>query len=164
SSPMTADIVPAARSVAVFVELEEWGMSGAASRFRFVDFFVRWLFTFVVIAAFYNPTGYSYVDWLLVADSEYAPVKMFIGLTLLLLLWFIYRMTMRAMKSLGVLLGWLVFGVSVWALDNLGVRPRTLSFFFVLCEACLAAWLAFGMSLVLLRQHVSGIVTSNDEH
>lgn len=138
-------------------------MAGAAPRFRFIDFTVRWLFTFALMTAIYNPTGYSYVDWLLVPGSEYVPVKIFIGLSLLLLLWFIFAMAMRAMKSWGVFLGWLFFGSAAWAMDNQGLLPRSLPFLFVLGQAGLAAWLAAGMSLVLLRQHVSGHVTAVDE-
>lgn len=138
-------------------------MAGAAARFRLVDFTVRWLFTFALLTAIYNPTGYSYVDWLLVADSEYIPVKVFVGLSLLLLLWFIFAMALRAMKGWGIFLGWLFFGAAAWALESQGLLPRSLSFLFVLGQAGTAAWLAAGMSLVLLRQQVSGHVTAVDE-
>lgn len=138
-------------------------MAGAAPRFRFVDFVLRWLFVFALLTAIYNPTGYCYVDWLLVADSEYVPVKAFIGLSLLLLLWFIFAMAMRSMKGWGVFLGWLFFGSLAWALDNQGLLPRSLNFLFVIGQAWLAAWLAAGLALTPLRQQVSGHVTAVDE-
>jgi hypothetical protein len=138
-------------------------MAGAAPRFRLIDFLVRWLFTFALLTAIYNPTGYSYVDWLLVPGSEYLPVKIFVGLTLALGVWFIYAMALRAMKSWGVLLGALFFGSAAWALENQGLLPRSLTFLFVLGQAGAAAWLAAGMSLVLVRQNVAGHVTAVDE-
>lgn len=135
----------------------------AAPRFRFIDFAVRWLFTFALLVAIYNPTGYSYVDWLLAPDSEYVPVKAFIGLSLALLVWFILAMALRTMKGRGLLLGALFFGSAAWALDSQGLLPRSLSFLFVFGQAGVAAWLAAGMSIVLLRQQVSGHVTAVDE-
>lgn len=135
----------------------------AASRFRFIDFAVRWSFTFALLVAIYNPTGYSYVDWLMVEESEYVAVKAFIGLSLILALWFVFAMALRSMKSRGMLLGALFFGSAAWALDSQGLLPRSLSFLFVLGQAGLAAWLAAGMSVVLLRQQVSGHVTAVDE-
>lgn len=135
----------------------------AAPRFRFIDFTVRWLFTFALLLAIYNPTGYSYVDWLLVPDSEYVPVKAFIGLSMALALWFIFAMALRTMKIRGMLLGALFFGSAAWALDSQGLLPRSLAFLFVLGQSGLAAWLAAGMSIVPLRQQVSGHVTAVDE-
>lgn len=139
-------------------------MAGAAARFRVVDYLVRWLFAFTVLTALYNPTGYCFVDWLRVENSEYLAVKAFVGATLLLLLWFIFAMTWRVMKGRGVFLGLLTFAMGVGALDNLGLRPGSFVAFFVLFQACLAAWLAVGLSIVLVRQNVAGLVTSSDEH
>lgn len=138
-------------------------MAGAAARFRLVDFTVRWLFIFALLTGIYNPTGYSYVAWLFVPDSEYVPVKIFIGLTLALLVWFIYSMAMRSMKFWGAALGVAFFTSAAWALDNQGLLPRSLPFLIVLGQAGIAAWLAAGLAVTPLRQYVSGHVTAVDE-
>lgn len=138
-------------------------MAGAAARFRFVDFLIRWLFIFGLLVATYNPTGYSYVHWLLVADSEYIPVKIFVGLILALLLWFIWRMVMRTMRGLGAMLGVLFFSSLTWMLESQGLFPRSLPVIFVLLQAWVSAWFAVGLSIVLFRQHIAGHVTAVDE-
>lgn len=138
-------------------------MAGAAARFRIVDFVVRWLFSFSLIVAIYNPTGYSYVGWLLVEDSHYVPVKIFVGLTLGLLVWFLYAMAIRSMKRWGVWLGFLFFTSLTWALENRGWLPHNTDFLFVLVESAAAAWLAAGLSVTPLRQHISGHVHAVDE-
>lgn len=138
-------------------------MAGAAAPYRWVDFITRWLFVFALLLGVYNPTGYCYVAWLLVPDSEFVPVKIFIGLTVALLLWFIYGMAMRSMKRWGVILGVAFFASAAWALENQGLLPRSLPVWIVLIQAGVAAWLAAGLAVTPLRQYVSGHVTAVDE-
>lgn len=139
-------------------------MAGAAARYRVVDFLLRWLFIFGLMTAFYNPTGYSYVHWLQVPDSEYVPVKLFVGLSMLSLLWLINAMTLRVVHRRGVAVGVVVLTAAAWALDNLGLFPRSGMALMVFAQAALAAWHAFGLSLVFIRQQASGLVMSSDEH
>lgn len=139
-------------------------MAGATARFRFIDFFVRWLFIFSLSVAIYNPTGYSYVDWLLIPDSEYVPLKIFIGLSLASLLWFIHAMSLRVLSRRGFLVGAVMLTAAAWALDNLGLLPRSTMFLTVLMQAGFAAWHAVGLSLAFVRQQASGLVISSDEH
>lgn len=139
-------------------------MAGAAARFRPVDFIVRWLFAFALLTAFYNPTGYSYVEWLLVPGSEYIAVKIFIGLTMLSVLWFMIAMCLRAMGSVSIRVAVVFFACAAWALHNLGLLPQSWLFLSVLGQAGFAGWLAVGLSYVPTRQQISGQVTSSDEH
>ena len=139
-------------------------MAGAPPRFRIVDFLLRWMFTFALMLAIYNPTGYSYVEWLLTPDSEYVPLKIFVGMTMLSALWFLYAMAMRAMQTTGAVVGAVVLASAAWALDNLGLLPRSWMFLVVMGQAGLAAWLAAGLSLVFVRQQASGLLMSSDEH
>ncbi|MGQ9370795.1 DUF6524 family protein [Azospirillum sp. ST 5-10] len=138
-------------------------MAGAAQRFKLSDFVVRWLFLYALITATYNPSGYCYVDWLLSSDTSYLPVKIFIGISLLILYGFILAMVGRAMKGMGVFLAILFFSTLTWALDSQDLLPRTRFGLMLLVEAFLAATLAAGLSLVLVRQQVSGHVTATDE-
>ena len=138
-------------------------MAGAAQRFKFADFFIRWLFLYALITATYNPTGYCYVDWLLDADTTYLPVKIFLGISLLILYGFIFAMVGRAMKGMGFLLSILFFSTLTWALESQDLLPRTRLGLMLLVEAFVAATLAAGLSLVILRQQVSGHVTATDE-
>ncbi len=138
-------------------------MAGKAGGFGFADFVVRFLFIFALLTAIYNPTGYSYVDWLMVPDSPYLAVKVFVGLTLGLVLAFIMAMAHRALKGGGVALALLFFGSLAWALDSQGLLPRAPSVLVVLIQAGAAAGLAAGLSLVIVRQTASGQVTASDE-
>jgi hypothetical protein len=139
-------------------------MAGAAARFRPVDFIVRWLFVFALMTAIYNPTGYSFIDWLLVKDSDYLPLKVFVGATMVLVLWFVYAMVIRVMKNTGIRVGAVTLVMGAWALDNLGLMPRSATILIVLAQAGVAGWLAVGLSMVLVRAQVAGQIHSVDEH
>ncbi|WP_029007087.1 DUF6524 family protein [Azospirillum halopraeferens] len=134
-------------------------MAAAAGRFKLSDFIIRWLFLFAMITATYNPTGYSYVDWLFAADTTYLAVKLFIGMTLIILYGFILGMAGRALKGMGVFLAILFFASLTWALESQDLLPGTRLGLMLLIQAFLAATLAAGLSLAILRQNVAGHTT-----
>lgn len=138
-------------------------MAGGVGRFRVQDYFIRFLFIYALIVATYNPTGYSYVHWLVDAESGYFAVKFVVGLSLLLAHRYIASIAWRAMLRRGVGLTFLFFATAMWALDSQGLLPVDETALILLVEAFVAAGLAMGMSLVLLWQHVSGQVTATIE-
>lgn len=138
-------------------------MAGAAKRFRVQDFVIRFLAIYTLVLGTYNPYGYSYVHWLIDFDAPYFPVKLFVGVSLFLVYRYIYSMTHRALLRGGSLLALLFFVSLGAALYSKDLLPAALSVLVVMIEAAIALWLAAGVSLVLLWQHVSGQVTATPE-
>jgi len=55
----------------------------AGPPFTVVRFGARWCFSAFLLFATYNPTGYSYYDWVTGSDDSYLSVKVVVGLWLL---------------------------------------------------------------------------------
>lgn len=138
-------------------------MAGARPRLRWHDFFVRWLCIFGLLLASYNPTGYSYVDWLLEPDSEIFPVKIFVGVCLLILNLFVYGVALRTLSYDGVVASIMFFSLMTWAGYSLGVRLPTTAMLIMWVQFAVATTMTFGLWLAQLRQHVSGLVTPSEE-
>ena len=79
-------------------------------------FFLRWFLAFALLAATFNPTGYSYVGW--ARDNLNAELPMVVlGGLLLLVGYIIYlRATLRSIGAFGMLLVLAIAGALVWVL------------------------------------------------
>lgn len=138
-------------------------MAGARPRLRWQDFLVRWLFTFGLLLATYNPTGVSYIDWLAEPDSEIFPIKVFVGVCLLILNLFVYGIALRTLSYDGVIASILFFSLMTWAGYSLGVRLPTTAMLIMWVQFAIATTMTFGLWLAQLRQHVSGLLTPSEE-
>lgn len=138
-------------------------MAGGGGRFRPSDYLIRFVCIYALLLATYNPTGYSYADWLVESDFRYFPVKLLVGFALFLVYRYIYAMAYRALLTGGFRLAYLFFASGAVALYSQGLMPENLNIIIVLVEASIAAVLAAGLSLVPLWQHISGQVTATPE-
>lgn len=138
-------------------------MAGAVPRFKWSDFAVRWLFVFALQEATYNPTGYHYIAWLMEPESEYFPVKVFIGVALLIVHIFVTGLALRTLTPIGVLSAIAFFSGLSWAGYSLGVRLPTTALTVMWVQAAIATAIAGGMCLALFRQHISGLITPAEE-
>lgn len=133
-------------------------MSQSSGPFRLGDFITRWLFAFALVSATYNPTGYSYVGWLFDLGAGYFPVKLFIGICLLITYLFAFSLSFRALGWSGFALAGTFFVTLIWALTALGILiPPVL--LIIVVEVILATILAIGISYAIFRQQVSGQAT-----
>ena len=97
--------------------------SNSSGEFTALSFVWRVLFSFVLVLATYNPTGFSYYGWTseAIGAGEFGAVHFFIG-TLILVGWVIlWVATWRALETLGVVLATIVIGAFVWLLIDLGL-------------------------------------------
>ncbi|MBI3453277.1 MAG: hypothetical protein HY057_10740 [Rhodospirillales bacterium] len=58
-------------------------MATYESSFTYITFIVRLLYSLLLVFATYNPTGYSYVDWVLAGGPGFLSVKIAAGVALL---------------------------------------------------------------------------------
>lgn len=129
------------------------------------EFAVRLVAALAMVLATWNPTGYSYADWLegaWSADSMGA-VHAFFGVVLLIGWVILLRATFNSLGLLGLILGGLLLGSTVWLLFDLGVlHGQSASFISWIVLVCLAVLLAIGLSWSYVWKRLTGQVDVED--
>jgi hypothetical protein len=105
----------------------------------------------------YNPSGYSYMNWVLSSTSEFGPIMALTGVALLIA-WIIFlRATFLSMGILGIALGAALFGCLIWLLIDIGLlsldATGALTWIVLLV---LSLILATGMSWSHIRRRLTG--------
>ena len=91
-----------------------------AKDFTTGSFVARWGFAAALVFGTYNPSGYSYIGWLMSEGVTFGPVLAIVGLVLLIA-WIIYlRATLLSLGWLGVSLGAALFAAIIWLLVDIG--------------------------------------------
>ena len=54
------------------------------SKVGFDGFLGRWIFALILVLGTYNPSGFSYIGWLLSENASFGPVMAIVGLLLLI--------------------------------------------------------------------------------
>ncbi len=127
----------------------------ARKEFDFGSFLLRLLFAVLLVFLTYNPTGYSWIDWL---GTDVAMVYKAAGGIVLLIGWIMYlRATWNSLGPVGTLLAAAFFGIIIWLLVEWGL--------FALDDSVVIQWivlvmisgvLAVGMSWSHVRRRLSG--------
>jgi len=128
-----------------------------AKGFSAGSFFARWLFAAVLVFGTYNPTDYSYADWILAESTTFGPIVAIVGIALLIG-WIIFlRATFMSMGWLGISLGAALFGCIIWLFVDLGwlSLDATGAITWVVL-IILSLILATGMSWSHIRRRMSG--------
>jgi len=127
----------------------------ARKDFTLVSFLLRFGFALVLVFLTYNPSGYSWVGWLL---SDNPLVYKVAGGVVLLIGWVMFlRATWRSLGAIGTMLALAFFAVVIWLFHYWG--------FFALDDIATIEWivlfvlsgvLAVGMSWSHVRRKMSG--------
>lgn len=133
------------------------------NRFSFAQFLWRWLFATILVFGTYNPTTYSYVNWLLSSEHSFGPVVALIGV-LLLIGWIIYlRATFLSLGWLGIVLGTALFACVIWLLVDLGLLSlSSTSALSWVALILISLILALGMSWSHIRRQLTGQIDTDD--
>lgn len=121
----------------------------------------RILSVFAVVFLTYNPSGYSYVHWLASGDSGPLPLKIAVGIFLLIVFYVLITVTYSAFRLSGVIVGSitaLVFSVQamVFGLPESGID--TFGDFFVFATYVVLMTLAIVMGFgITWSKFVSGL-------
>lgn len=128
-----------------------------ATEFTAGSFLGRWLFAVALVFGTYNPSGYSYISWVLAEQTEVGPVVAITGLVLLIA-WIIYlRATFLSMGWLGVTLGTALFASIIWLLVDIGwLSLDSTGLITYLALLLLSLILATGMSWSHIRRRLTG--------
>ena len=120
---------------------------------------VRFLIAFVLVFATYNPSGYSYIDWITQTESGPLPLKIFVGVVLFIGWTIFLRATLRSLGGFGIILAIAFFATLLWVLAHWGLLPSgSLEVATYLGLLVIAALLATGMVWSHLRRRMTGQV------
>ncbi|MGZ8216671.1 DUF6524 family protein [Methylomagnum sp.] len=128
-----------------------------------VGFLLRFLMSLILVFATWNPSGWSYVHWLLnmlpnvTAGLAFAGVVLLIGWILFL------HATLDSLGVLGILLAGAFFGTLTWLLFDLGWLSAESGVLSYVALVLIAAVLALGMSWAHVWRRLSGQVEVDDE-
>ena len=128
-------------------------------------FLIRFLFSIALVFLTYNPSGYSYVDWVkdMISSKDNIPLVLLVGVVLIIG-WLVYlRATLRSLGAVGVTLATALFACFVWLMVDLGMLK--LNDFTVIAWVVLtiiSIILAIGMSWSFIRRKISGQVDVDD--
>ena len=132
-------------------------------RFGWDNFALRLGFAIVLVAATYNPSGYSFYHWAIQNLSAFGPEQAVAGIVLLIG-WIIYlRATMRSLGVLGVTLSLGLFAAVIWLLVSWNWispnNPATIEYVILIAFALV---LGLGMSWSYIRRRLSGQLDVDD--
>ena len=135
----------------------------AQARFNAASFLLRWLVAMVLVFATFNPTSYSYFNWVAGLDGGNLPLKALAGVALAILYVIYLRATWRSIGPIGMILAVAFFGAIVWVLIDFGLlspeRPTIMTYILLVI---LATILAVGISWSHIRRRVTGQADIDD--
>ena len=128
-----------------------------ATEFNVGSFFARWIFAVALVFGTYNPSDYSYVNWVLGNDAEFGPVMALVGVALLIA-WIVFlRATLLSLGILGIALGAALFACVIWLLIDVGLlsvdSTSALTWVILLIISFI---LSVGMSWSHIRRRLTG--------
>lgn len=118
---------------------------------------VRWAFALILVAATFNPSGFSYIHWAQTQWQTQMPLVVLAGL-LLLVGYIIYvRATLRAIGAFGIILIAAIFAALVWVGIDYGwlrlENSQAMSWVMILGASIV---LGIGLSWSIIRRRLSG--------
>jgi hypothetical protein len=133
--------------------------SRASREFNLLGFAWRFFASLFLVMVTYNPTQYSYVDWLRAATPEnpMGPEHFVVGIVLLIGWVILLAATQRSLGTFGLLLGGALLGGVVWLLTDIGwLNVSTVSNATWVGLFCVAALLAVGLSWSHVWRRLTG--------
>lgn len=126
-------------------------------------FLGRWVFALILVLGTYNPSGYSYVSWLVNGESGFSPGIVIVGLLLLIGWIFCVKTTFNAIGWLGVTLGAALFAAVIWLLVDIGLISMDATGILTwLSLVVIALILAVGMAWSHVKRRITGQLNVDD--
>jgi len=135
--------------------------SGVKREFDFMSFVWRLISSSVLVVATYNPTQFSYWEWLVKAraaeSSGLGPEHFVVGIVLVIGWVILLAATQRSLGFLGLTLGAALLGGVVWLLVDVGIininEPSDATWIGLICVSIL---LAVGLSWSHVWRRLTG--------
>jgi hypothetical protein len=131
--------------------------------FGVAGFVARWLAALFLVFATYNPSGYSYCDWVADIGGGHWVLKAFVTIILIIAYSTFILATLRSIGLLGVATWALFFGSLVWLMINIGIiQTLTVRSFVTIALIISANIFAVGVSWSYIRLRLSGQADTNN--
>jgi hypothetical protein len=131
-----------------------------AKMFTWASFFIRWLAITALVFATYNPSGYSYLHWLMEWQQEQLALKAAVGFLIAGLFWLMLVAAWLVLRLVGVLLVAAIvlsLMLTVWQLELIPATSASVQF---LLLTMFATALTFAVSYGHIRFRLTGQVQS----
>lgn len=128
------------------------------ARFGFDNFLTRWAFALFLVLVSFNPTRFSYFNWVMTEGTAGPlPFKILVG-ALLATGFIIYlHATFRSVGAGGLMLLVLIFGSAIWSLIAFGLlKLDSASAVTWVLEIVLATIMAIGISWSHVQRRLTG--------
>jgi Family of unknown function (DUF6524) len=133
--------------------------------FGLKDFVWRWVVAIVLVLATYNPSGFSFVHWVLknLGEQDLGALHFLVGIVLLAG-WTVYLVaTSNSLGALGTIIGAALIVGCIWLMVESGlIHPDSTSSIVWLGLLALATLLATGMSWSHIWRRLSGQLEVDD--
>lgn len=118
---------------------------------------LRIFFATILVMTTYNPTTYSYYDWVVYSMNDFDPLVVLAGIVLLIG-WSIYiRATLRSLGAFGLILAFAFFGTILWLIIDRGlVSVNNIDAVTWMVLVIMSFILGIGMSWSFVRRKISG--------
>ena len=140
-------------------------MAKKAARFTAIDYLIRFALALVLVLATYNPTPYSYLDWVMGAlnNSAIDAIHFFLGVVLIIGWFMLIRATLNSLGGTGLVLGVALISTLVWLLYDIGLlEGSSLSFVTWITLVGISALLAVGLCWAHLWRALTGQYSVDD--
>lgn len=123
-------------------------------------FATRFLYLLVLIFLTYNPSNYSFIDWM---QYELTPLSIGSGIILTILwcvlLWFVYL----GSGWIGLLMSTIVISLLLWMAKDIGfIHFNNTLINVIIAEISLALLFTLGLSWAHIRRRISGQLSTDD--
>ena len=140
-------------------------MAATRTKFTWSNYLIRLCAALALVFATYNPTGWSYFDWVKEAVRDWSLVDplMALGGIVLIVGWAVFlRATMRSLSAFGTLLAIAFFAVLIWLLITWfpGLTGNTAIVYLLLIAT--AGVLSIGISWSHIRRRMTGQLDVDD--
>ena len=128
----------------------------ASKSFGWGGFIVRWVVALILVLGIFNPSEYSYYRWVTAGGTGNLPLKVLVGVALLIVLIVYARATLRSIGPVGLVLAAAFFGALVWVLIDFELlEPGSSVVMTYILLVVIATILAVGISWSHIRRRVS---------
>jgi len=138
----------------------------ASKELTALGFLLRLVASLALVFSTYNPSGYSYFDWVrgAIRDGGLGPEHLIVGVLLVIGWTILVVATKRSLETLGTVLGIILLGALVWLMVDFGLlHVDSVSALSWVILACISVLLTIGLCWSHIWRRLTGQVEVDDD-
>jgi hypothetical protein len=129
-----------------------------------IGILMRFLAALVLVFATWNPTGWSFVHWLISTLPNVTAGLVFVGVVLVIGWLLFLHATLESLGLIGIILALAFFSSLTWCIFNLGWLSASHDVLSYVILVVISAILAVGMAWSHIWRRLSGRVEMEEDH